>query len=59
MTRGDQIRACIHGLSELLESVDHEDMRVYLQQDRNDELQETRHMQEIWAQEKGLTSWEN
>jgi hypothetical protein len=54
MTRGDQIRAHIHGLAELLEQVDHDDMRVYLQQDRDDELQETSKLAQIWAQLKGL-----
>jgi hypothetical protein len=59
MTRGDQIRAYIHGLSELLEQVDHDDMRVYLKQDRDDELTEVRRLHEVYAQERGIDSWEN
>ena len=56
MTRGDQIRACIHGLSELLESVDHEDMTVYLHQD---ELVDVRRWAEVLAQQESLGEWEN
>jgi hypothetical protein len=55
MTRGDQIRAYIYGLSELLEQVDHEDMTVYLHQD---ETNEVRRWAEVWAQEEGQ-KWEN
>jgi len=61
MRYGGSIRAyqaVEHDLADLLADVDSEDARVYMPHQNDEALHEAR-LGMVWAQEEGLTSWEN
>ena len=62
MRYGGSIRAyqaVEHELADLLADVDSEDATVYMPHRDDDMAVWGRRMHEAWAQEEGLTSWEN
>jgi len=62
MRYGGSIRAyhaVEHELADLLADVDSEDATVYMPHRDDDMAVWGRRMYEAWAQEEGLTSWEN
>jgi len=62
MRYGGSIRAYqaeAHDLADLLADVDSEDATVYLAHRDDDMATIGRRLHEAWAQEEGITSWEN